>query len=189
MFWLLYGPTLTTVCDHWEDHCLDYTRTFDVKVMSLLFNMLSRFVIAFLPRSNCLLISWLQSTSAEILEPKKTKSVTTTFPPSICHVVMGVDAMILVFLIFSLNLAFSLPFFTLIKRLVPLCFVPLEWYVSSANLRLLMFLPPILIPACNSSSLTFLMMHSVYRLNRLTADSPVILLCQSWTNQLFHTGF
>ena len=56
------------------------------KVMSLLFNTLSRFVIAFLPRSKCLLISWLQSLATVILEPKKRKSVTAaTFPPSICH--------------------------------------------------------------------------------------------------------
>ncbi|CAI9152346.1 unnamed protein product [Rangifer tarandus platyrhynchus] len=69
------------------------------KVMSLLFNMLSRLVIAFLPRSNCLLISWLQSPSAVILEPKKIKSVTVpTVSPSVCHEVMGPDAMILVFL-------------------------------------------------------------------------------------------
>ena len=68
--------------------------TFVGKVMSLLFNMLSKFVIAFLP-SKCLLISWLQSQSTVILEPKKTKSVTaSTFPPSICHEVMGLDAMI-----------------------------------------------------------------------------------------------
>ena len=60
------------------------------KLMSLLFNMLSRFVIAFLPRSKCLLISWLQSLSAVILEPMKVKSVTVdTFPPAICHEVMG----------------------------------------------------------------------------------------------------
>ena len=66
--------------------------------MSLLFNMLSSFVIAFLPRSKHLLISWLQSPSAVILEPKKIKLVTaSTFPPSICHEVMGPDAMILVF--------------------------------------------------------------------------------------------
>ena len=66
------------------------------KVMSLLFNKLSRFAIAFLPRSKCLLISWLQSPSAVILEPKKTISVTvSTFPPSICHEVMGLNALIL----------------------------------------------------------------------------------------------
>ena len=72
--------------------------TFVGKVISLLFNMLSTFVIAFLPRSKCLLISWLQSPSAVILEPKKIKSVTvSTVSPSICHEVMGPDAMILVF--------------------------------------------------------------------------------------------
>ena len=70
-------------------------RTFVGKVMSLLFNMLSRLVIAFLPRSKCLLISWLQSPSAVILEPPKVKSVTVS--TSICHEVMGPDAMILVF--------------------------------------------------------------------------------------------
>ena len=67
-------------------------RTFVGKVMSLLFNMLSRFVITFLPRSKRLLISWLQSPSAVILEPKKIKSVTISIvSPSICHEVMGPD--------------------------------------------------------------------------------------------------
>ena len=66
--------------------------------MSLLFNMLSRFVIAFLPKSKCLLISRLQSPSAVILDPKKIKSVTVSIvSPSICHEVMGLDAVILVF--------------------------------------------------------------------------------------------
>ena len=70
-------------------------RTFAGKVMSLLFNMLSRFIIAFLPRSKCLLISWLQSPSAVILEPKKRKSLdVSVVSPSICHEVMGPDAMI-----------------------------------------------------------------------------------------------
>ena len=74
------------------------TWTFVGKVMSLLFNMLSRFIIGFLPRSKHLLISWLQSPSALILEPKKIKSVTAlTFSPSICHEVKGRDAMTLVF--------------------------------------------------------------------------------------------
>ena len=72
--------------------------TFVGKVMSLLFNMLSRLVIAFLPRSKCLLISWLQSPSAVILEPPKIKYVTvSTVSPSITHEVMGPDHMILVF--------------------------------------------------------------------------------------------
>ena len=69
------------------------------KVMSLLFNMLSRLVLTFLPRSKCLLISWLQSPSEVILEPKKIKSLTVSIvSPSICHEVMGLDVMILIFL-------------------------------------------------------------------------------------------
>ena len=73
-------------------------RTFVGKVMFLLFSMLSRLVITFLPRSKRLLISWLQSPSAVILEPKKIKSVTVSIvSPSICHEVMGLDAMSLVF--------------------------------------------------------------------------------------------
>ena len=73
-------------------------QTFVGKVMSLLFNMLSRLVITFLPRSKHLLISWLQSSSAVILESKKIKSVTVSIvSPSICHGVMGPDAMIFVF--------------------------------------------------------------------------------------------
>ena len=76
-------------------------RTFVNKAMSLLFNVLSRLVITFLPRSKCLLISWLQSPSAVILEPRKIKSATvSTVSPSICHEVMEPDAMILVFFFF-----------------------------------------------------------------------------------------
>ena len=70
-------------------------QTFVGKVMSLIFNMLSRLVITFLPRSKCLLISWLQSPSAVILEPKKIKPLTVS--PSVCHEVMGLDTKILVF--------------------------------------------------------------------------------------------
>ena len=73
-------------------------QTFVGKVMSLLFNMLSRLVIAFLPRSKCLLISWLQLPSAVILEPRKIKSVTVSIIyPSVCHEVMELDTMIFVF--------------------------------------------------------------------------------------------
>ena len=93
----LYSPTLTSIHDYWKNRSL--TRwTFVGKVMSLLFNMLSRLVIAFLPRSKHLLISWLQSPSAVILEPKKRKSKTVSIvSPSISHEVMGPDAMIFVF--------------------------------------------------------------------------------------------
>ena len=72
--------------------------TFVGKITSLLFNILSRFVIAFLPKSKCLLISWLQSPSAVVLEPKKMKTVTVcTFSPSMCHEMMGPDAMMFTF--------------------------------------------------------------------------------------------
>ena len=93
-------------------------RTFVGKVISLLFNMLSRLVITFLPRSKRLLISWLQSPSAVILEPKKIKSDTvSTVSPSISDEVMGPDAMIFVFWMLSCKPTFSLSSFTFIKRL------------------------------------------------------------------------
>ena len=100
-------------------------RTFVGKVMSLLFNMLPRFVIGFLPRSKRLLISWLQSQSAVILEPPKIKVlIVSIVSPSTCH------------------------------------------DLSSAYLRLLIFLPAILISACTSSNLAFQMMYSAYKLNK-----------------------
>ena len=100
----LFGAQLSSefnshmfIHDHWKNHSLDQMKFFG-KVMSLLFNMLSRLVITFLPRSKRLLISWLQSPSAVILEPPKIKSDTvSTVSPSICHEMMGLDAMILVF--------------------------------------------------------------------------------------------
>ena len=93
-------------------------RTCVGKVISLLFNMLPRLVITFLPRSKCLLISWLQSPSAVILEPRKIKSLTVSIvSPSICHEVMGLDTMILVFRMLSFKPTFSLSSFTFIKRL------------------------------------------------------------------------
>ena len=91
MLSLLYDPTLTSVHDYWKSTAL-IRWTFVGKVMSLLCNTLSRFVIAFLPRSERLLISWLQSPSAVILEPKKIKSVTvSSVSPSVCHEVMGLE--------------------------------------------------------------------------------------------------
>ena len=88
-------------------------RTFVGKVMSLLFNMLSRLVITFLPSSKHLLISWLQSPSAMILEPPQINSVIVS--PSICHEVMGPDAMIIVFSMLSFKPTFSLSSFTFIN--------------------------------------------------------------------------
>ena len=94
-------------------------RTFVDKVMSLIFNMLSRLVITFLPRSKHLLISWLQSTSAVILGPPKIKSLTVSAVSlSICYKVMEPDAMSLVFWLLSFKLDFSLSSFSFIKRLM-----------------------------------------------------------------------
>ena len=86
--------------------------TFVSKVMSLLFNTLSRFVIALPPKSKYLLISWLQSLSAVILEPRKMKSVTvSTVSPCICHEVMEPDVLILVFLNAEVHASFFTLFF------------------------------------------------------------------------------
>ena len=112
-FFTLSHPYMTT------GKTIALTRwTFVGKVMSLLLNVLSRLVITFLPRSKRLLISWLQSPSAVILEPPKIKSDTvSTVSPSICHEVMGPDAMIFVFWMLRFKPTFSLSSFTFIKRL------------------------------------------------------------------------
>ena len=111
--------------------------TFVVKVMSLPFNMLSRLLTAFLPRSKHLLISWLQSPSTVILEPPKIKSATVS--PSIYHEVMGPDAIILVFWMLSFKPTFSLSSFTLIKRLFSSSLLSAIRVVLPAYLRLLIF--------------------------------------------------
>ena len=137
-----YGPTLTSICNYGKTIAL--TRQTDLCWQSniLLSNILSRFVTAFLPRSKRLLISWLQSPSAVILEPKKIKFVTVSpVSPSICHEVMWPDAMILVFWMLSFKPAFSLSSFTFIKRLFNSSLLSATSIVSSAYLRLLIFLP------------------------------------------------
>ena len=105
----------------------------------------SRLVVAFLPRIKRLLMLWLQSPSAVILEPKNIKSVTVS--PYICHEVMGPDAMILVFWMLRFKPAFSLSSFTFIKRLFSSSSLSAVKVVSSVYLRLLIFLPAVLIPA------------------------------------------
>ena len=123
-------------------------RTFVSKVMSLLFNMLSRLVITFLLRSKCLLISWLQSPSAVILEPRKIKSVTvSTVSPSISHEVMGPDAIIFVFCMLGFKPTFSLSSFTFIKRLFSSSLLSAIRVLSFAYLSLFTFLATILISA------------------------------------------
>ena len=135
--------------------------------MLLHFNMLSRLIITFLPRSKGLLISWLQSLSTVILELKKIKSVTVSIIyPSICHEVMGLDAMILVFWMLSLEPTFSLSSCTFIKRLFSSSLLSAIRVVSSAYLRLLIFLLAVLIPDYTSASQAFLMMYSADKLNK-----------------------
>ena len=130
--------------------------TFVDKVMSLLFTMLSRLVIASLPRSKCVLSSWLQSPSAVILQPKKIKSLTVSIvSPSIYCEVMGPDTMILAFWMLNFKPAFSPSSFTFIKRLFSSSSLSAIRVMSSACLRLLIYLWPILILACASSSLAF----------------------------------
>ena len=135
--------------------------------MPLLLNMLSRLVVTFLPRSKHLLISCLQSPSAVILEPQNIKSATvSSVSPTICHEVIGPDSMILVFWMLSFKPTFQLSSFTFIKRLFSSSSLSAIRMVSSAYLRLLIFLLAILIPACVSSSPAFLMMYTAYKLNK-----------------------
>ena len=135
--------------------------------MSQLFNMLSRLIIAFLPGSKCLLISWLQSLSAVTLEPKKIKFVTFFHCFSIyLPWIDGTRCHDLVSRILSFKPAFSLSSFIFIKRLFSSSLLPAIRVVSSAYLRLLIFPLAILIPVCASSSLEFCMMYSAYKLNK-----------------------
>ena len=113
-------------------------QTFVSKIMSLLFNILSRLVIAFLPRSKHLLISWLQSPSSVNLEPPKIKAITVSIvSPSICHEVMWPDAMILVFWMLSFKPDSSLSSVTFIKRLFSSSSLCATMVVSSAYLWVL----------------------------------------------------
>ena len=151
--------------------------TFVGTVTSLLFNTLSRFAEAFLRRSNLSwFLQWFWAHEEEL------HHYVHIFP-SICHEVMVPDATILDFL-FSFKPALSLSSFTLIKMLFSSSSLSVIRVISSAHLRLLMFLLPILIPACNSSSPTFLMMYSAYRLNkqgdrRQPCRTPFSILNQS----------
>ena len=134
--------------------------------MSLLFNMLSRLVVVFLPRSKHPLISWLQWPSVVIgAQENKSLSLFPLFPHLFAEV-MGLGAMVLVFWMLSFKPAFLLSSFTFIKRLFCSSLLSSIRVVSSAYLRLLIFLPAILIPACASSRPSFLLMYSAYKLNK-----------------------
>ena len=141
--------------------------TFVGKEILLLFNMLSRLVIAFLPKSKHFLISWLQSSSEVILEPKKIKSVIVSIlSQSTCHEVMGPDAMILVSWFLSFKPVFSFLSFTFIRSLFSSSLFSAIRVVSSPYLRLLILLLEILTSACVSSTLAFFMMNSLYMWNK-----------------------
>ena len=135
----LYSPTLTST-----GKTIALTRrTFVGKVMSLLFNMQSRLDVSFLPRSKCLLVSWLQFICSDVGAKKDKSSTVPTISPSICHEVMGPDAMILVFWMLSFKLTFSLSSYTFIKRLFSSSLLSAIRVVSSAYLRSFIFLPAI----------------------------------------------
>ena len=128
--------------------------------------MLYRFVKASFQEAS-VFISGQQSLSAVILEPKKIQSVTvSTVSPSICHEVMGPDAMIFIYWMLSFKPAFSLSSFTFVKRFFSSSSLSAIRVVSSAYLRLLIFLWAILIPDFPSASLAFYMMCSAYKLNK-----------------------
>ena len=164
--------------------------TFVGKIMSMLFNMLSWLVIAFLPRGKHLLISWLQSPPAMILEPPKIKFLTVSIvSPSIYHEVIGLDAMILFFWMLSFKPTFSVSSFNFIKRLFrsssPLCHKGDVICVSEVTN----------ISPCNLDfSLCFIqsgISHDVlYKLNKQgTIYSLDVLLSQFGTSPLFHVWF
>ena len=132
------------------------------KVMSLLFNMLSMLVIDFLPRSKCLLISWLQW----FWSPKNKVSHWFHCFPTYLPWSDGTEYHDLSFLNVNFKPTFSLSSFTFIKKLFSYSSLPAIRVVSSVYLRLLIFLPAILTPACASFSLAFHMMYSAYKLNK-----------------------
>ena len=134
--------------------------TFVSKVIAMLFNMLSKSVIAFLPRSKCLLLSWLQSPSAVILGPKKGINLYFHCLPIYLPWSDGARSHDLNFLNVDFKPDFSLSFFTFIKRPFSSSSLSAIRLLSSAYLKLLVFLPAILIPACASSSQAFHIMYS-----------------------------
>ena len=160
--------------------------TFAGKAMPLLFNTLSGFVMAYLPRRKRLLISWLQSPSAVILEPKKRRSVTaSTFSPPICQEVMGLDAMILVFWMLSFKSAFSLSSFTFIKRLFSSSLLSAIRLVVVQLLSCVwLFVTPW--PAAGQPSLSFTISWSLLKLMfiELVMLSNHLILCRPFSSCL-----
>ena len=142
--------------------------TFVSKLMSLLLNMLSRFVMAFFSKEQTS-FNFMGAVTIRSDFGAQENKICHCFlppPPSVCHEVMGPDAMILVFWMLSFKPTFSLYSFTFIKRLFSSSWPSAIRVVSSAYLRLLIFIPAILTPACDSSSPAFHMMYSAYNINK-----------------------
>ena len=134
--------------------------------MCLLFNMLSRLVIVFLPRSKHLLIMAAVNICSDF-GAQENKSITISIVfLSICHEVKRLDVMVFIFWMLRFRTSFSLSSFTFFKRLFSSSSLSAIWVVSSAYLRLLMFFPAILILVCASSSPAFCLMYSAYKLNK-----------------------
>ena len=158
--------------------------------MSLLFNMVSRFVIACLLRSKCLLVSWLQSLPTVILEPKKIKCHCFHFPPHLFAMKQWDQMPILVFWMLNFKPAFSLSSFTFNKRLFNSFLLSAIRVASSAYLRFLTFFQAILIPACDSSSATFHVMSSACKLNKQgDIIQPWCTPFPIWNQFVFHVWF
>ena len=156
----LYSSTLTSIHDYWKNHSFDQT---DLYWLYLLFSMLSRLVIAFLPRSKRLFNFMAAVTICSDFGAQDNKFCHCFHCfPIFCHEVMGPDSMIFVFWMLTSKPAFPLSTFTFIKRLFSSSLSAIR-VVSSAYLR---FLPAILTPACASSSPAFPMMYSAYKLNK-----------------------
>ena len=165
--------------------------TFIIKVMSLLFNMLSKFVKTFLSRRKYLLILWPKLPLAVILEPKKIMLVTVSIvsPPSY-HEVMRPDVMILVFWMLSFKPVFSLSSVNFIKRLFSPSLLSAIKVVSSAYLSLWIFILETLIIASDSSILAFHMMYTACKLNK-QSDSiqPWHAPFPIWNQSFVHVWF
>ena len=152
--------------------------------------MLSRFVLAFLPKSKHLLTSWLQLLSAVIWEAKKIKSfIVSIIFPSICHGVMGPDVMILVFWILGFKPPVSLSSFTFIKGLFSSFFLSIIRGDVICISEVIHISPPNLIPACASFNLAFHMINSEYKLNNQGDNkqpwrTPFPILNQSFVPRL-----
>ena len=181
VFFMIQLPSLN---DYWKKQ-LWLDKPLLAKSCLCFLNMIPRFVIAFLPRSKCLLISWLQSPSTVILGPKKWKSVTTsTFSPSVCHEVMGPNAMILVFWLLSFKPIFSLSSFILIKRLFGFSSLSDIRVVSSAYLGCWHFSQQ------SWFQLWFIqLVHSAYKLNKQGDNiQPCYVPFPIWNQSIVQVG-